>query len=185
PPKKEAIVQRYVANPLLINGLKFDMRIYVAVTSFDPLRVYVYEEGLGRFATAPYSASVSKSNLQNRYAHLTNYALNKRSDAFVRNRDADTDDEGSKWSLTAVWRHLAAQGIDVDSIKKQISEIAVKVMICVEPSVVGKLNAWCHNKATPFELFGLDILLDEKLKPWLIEVNVSCSLSSSSPLDRR
>ena len=43
----------------------------------------------------------------------------------------------------------------------------------------------CHNSAKPFELFGFDILLDEALKPWLIEVNVACSLASSSPLDKR
>ncbi|KAG8460194.1 hypothetical protein KFE25_004442 [Diacronema lutheri] len=182
---RAAIVQRYVADPLLIDGTKFDLRIYVAVTSFDPLRVYVYEEGLGRFATAPYSADASRANLRNRFAHLTNYALNKRSAQFVKNTDADADAEGSKWSLSAIWRRLAAQGVDVPSVKARIHEIAVKAMLAVEPSVVGKLNAWCHNRATPFELFGLDILLDASHKPWLIEVNVACSLSSSSPLDKR
>jgi hypothetical protein len=50
-------VRRYISEPLLINGVKFDMRVYVGVTSYDPLRVYVYEEGLGRFATCPYSNS--------------------------------------------------------------------------------------------------------------------------------
>lgn len=172
-PDKAAIVQRYIADPYLIDGTKFDMRIYVAVTSFDPLRVYIFEEGLGRFATAPYSATVSRSNLQNRYAHLTNYALNKRSAAFVRNADAADDGEGSKWSLTAVWRRLAAEGVDVPRLKARISEMAVKAVLCAEPSVVGKLNAWCHRRAAPFELFGLDVLLDAQHRPWLIEARAA------------
>jgi len=39
------LIQHYISNPLLIHGHKFDLRIYVAVTCIDPLRVYVYEEG--------------------------------------------------------------------------------------------------------------------------------------------
>lgn len=56
PTDEKCVITRYVDNPLLINGLKFDLRIYVAVTSFEPLRIYIYKEGLTRFATETYSA---------------------------------------------------------------------------------------------------------------------------------
>lgn len=49
------MVSEYISKPLLINGLKFDLRIYVAITSVNPLKVYVYEDGLTRFATEKYS----------------------------------------------------------------------------------------------------------------------------------
>jgi len=45
------IVSRYIHNPFLINGFKFDLRIYVVATSFDPMRFYIYDQGLVRFAT--------------------------------------------------------------------------------------------------------------------------------------
>jgi len=54
PIDEPCIVSRYVPNPLLINGLKFDVRIYVLVTSMDPWRIYVYQEGLARFASEEY-----------------------------------------------------------------------------------------------------------------------------------
>ena len=41
--------------------------------------------------------------------HLTNYSVNKKSEQFVTNKDADKDDEGSKWSLTALYRYLDQQ----------------------------------------------------------------------------
>jgi len=49
------VVSEYIHNPLLANGLKFDMRIYVAITCWNPLRIYIYEDGLTRLATSPYS----------------------------------------------------------------------------------------------------------------------------------
>ena len=70
---KRVIVQRYIPNPLLINGLKFDLRFYVSVMSLDPLRIYLFNNGLVRLATSPY-----KDNLEtpkNIEAHLTNFSI--------------------------------------------------------------------------------------------------------------
>lgn len=80
----KCVVQRYLHKPFLIDGLKFDLRIYVLVTGTDPLRIFVYEEGLARFATEPYLPPRS-DNLDNRFMHLTNYAINKNSPNFVFN----------------------------------------------------------------------------------------------------
>jgi len=68
----------------LIDGLKFDLRVYVLITSVTPLRIFIYHEGLARFATSEYVPPVG-SNLGNLYMHLTNYAINKDSENFQQN----------------------------------------------------------------------------------------------------
>lgn len=82
PIDESCIISRYIPNPLLINGLKFDLRVYVLVTSMDPWRFYVYHEGLARFAVEPYSEATTKNA---RSAHLTNFSLNKKNEKFINN----------------------------------------------------------------------------------------------------
>ena len=79
--KEETIVSLYLDKPLLINNKKFDMRMYVVVTSFHPLRVYFYQEGLARFATEEYSND--PKILKNKFVHLTNFSINKKNMKFV------------------------------------------------------------------------------------------------------
>jgi len=179
-------MKRYVASPLLINGLKFDLRIYVLVTSFDPLRVYLFDDGLVRFCTEPYSTS--KSAVKNRFGHLTNYSVNKKNTAaFKPNQDTKSgdndgeDESSSKWSLKMLVKYLSAQGKahQLEQFQSELEDMIIKTLI----AVAGKISS---NKQNAFELYGFDVLLEgDEMTPWLLEVNVFPSLSSSSPMDKR
>lgn len=69
------IVSKYIHKPLLIGNKKFDLRLYVLVTSFNPLVAYLHEDGFARFCATPYSPhSLRDSDLA---SHLTNVALQK------------------------------------------------------------------------------------------------------------
>ena len=73
---------------MLIKDLKFDLRIYVAITCVNPLRLYIYDEGLVRFATDKYDMDDHK----NIYSHLTNYSINKfNKERFMHNVDSNDD----------------------------------------------------------------------------------------------
>lgn len=95
---EKGVLCKYINNPLLINGHKFDLRVYVLVTGVDPLRIYVYNEGLARFASFPYDSS--KSSIKNLFSHLTNYSINKKNENFTQNRSLDERDHGNKWSMS-------------------------------------------------------------------------------------
>uniref|UniRef100_A0A7S3R6Q4 Tubulin--tyrosine ligase-like protein 9 n=1 Tax=Dunaliella tertiolecta TaxID=3047 RepID=A0A7S3R6Q4_DUNTE len=83
---KDILLQHYIDDPYTINGYKFDMRVYVAATCMDPLRVYIYCDGLARFATEAYSGE--KADLKKRCMHLTNYTVNKKSTKLAQNQAA-------------------------------------------------------------------------------------------------
>jgi len=100
-PSDHYVAQRYIHKPYLIDGLKFDLRIYVLLAGTDPLRVYLYNDGLGRFATEPY-VNPNKDNLDDVCMHLTNYAINKDNPNFVFNENAEKDDVGHKRSFISV-----------------------------------------------------------------------------------
>jgi tubulin polyglutamylase TTLL6/13 len=95
------VAQRYISNPCLLDGLKFDLRVYVLLCGVDPLRIMIYQEGLARFATERYNTP-NCTNMSHLRMHLTNYAVNKGSTKFIANNSPLMDDVGHKRSLTAV-----------------------------------------------------------------------------------
>jgi tubulin polyglutamylase TTLL4 len=177
------VASKYVKHPHLIKGFKYDLRIYVAVTSFNPLKIYLYNEGLVRFATIPYSSK--KSNLKNKCIHLTNFSINKDSPTFINNKNADEDNYGSKWSFRALRAYYEEVGIDPERIFDQIRDIIIKTLISSEGSICGKLQKYACRPDSCYELFGFDVLIDKNLKAWLLEVNIYPSLSLTSPLDSK
>lgn len=181
PADERVVVSQYIANPLLIQGLKFDIRFYVVVTSYDPLRAYIYREGLARFACKPYSTRAE--HVADKFRHLTNYSINKSAGNFKENQDLLADNVGHKWSLSALNKHLKCTGVDVGLMWSRIMDMVVKTLLSVEPFICAKTQSLTHNRSNCFEVYGFDVIVDEDLKPWLLEVNLSPSMQAESPLD--
>ncbi|KAM6946074.1 tubulin monoglutamylase TTLL4 [Aplochiton taeniatus] len=180
PRKRPLLVQKYLSKPYLISGNKFDLRIYVYVSSYDPLRVYVFEDGLVRFASCKYSSSLK--SLSNKFMHLTNYSVNKKNSEYQSNSD-DKACQGHKWALKALWQYLGTKGVNTTQIWEKIKDMIIKTIIASDPYVNSLVKMHVRSSYSCHELFGFDIMLDEKLKPWVLEVNISPSLHSNTSLD--
>ncbi|MCL4131906.1 UNVERIFIED_CONTAM: hypothetical protein GTU68_055116 [Idotea baltica] len=180
PADETSLVCRYLDSPLLVDGYKCDLRLYVAVTSLDPLVVYLYEEGLVRLATIKYQHG---KNLWNPCIHLTNYSVNKFHSNYVQNEDPEVDDRGNKWSLSAFLRHLKARGTDTGALMRGIEDVIIKSILSASYQMNTATNMFVPHARNCFEMYGFDILIDNQLKPWVLEVNLSPSLNMDQPLD--
>ncbi|NWV22758.1 TTLL7 polyglutamylase, partial [Origma solitaria] len=178
------IVQEYLDKPFLMEGYKFDLRVYILVTSCDPLKVFLYHDGLVRMGTEKYHPP-SDSNLSQLYMHLTNYSVNKHNEHFERD---ETEDKGSKRSIKWFTEFLETNNLDVSKFWSDISELVVKTLIVAEPHVLHAYRM-CRPGQAPgsdsvcFEVLGFDILLDRKLKPWLLEINRAPSFGTDQKID--
>ncbi|XP_024939169.1 probable tubulin polyglutamylase TTLL2 isoform X2 [Cephus cinctus] len=164
-----AVVQRYIENPLLIGGYKFDLRLYVCVPSYKPLTVYLYKEGLARFATEKFSLD----NLDNPFRHLTNCSLNKLGPGYSEKKERVG--AGCKWTFRQLRRYLEQSGYSDWFLWQRIA--------CLVSLTILSQTAGIPRSSNCFEFFGFDVLIDDNLKPWLLEVNVSPALGNDCEVD--
>ena len=199
------VAQVYIPRPLLLDGFKFDIRMYALVTSCAPLRVYKYGDGLVRLCTAEYTRP-SVVNLDDRFMHLTNAAINRFSENYVvgsgggTSGETEAEETGSKRSLQWFlgWVRRQYGGAAADRLWQQMGELCVKTVVSVLPTLVHHYKAVFGEDRTSsrsrapdlvhgsraFEVLGFDILVDQALKPWLIEVNTLPSFATESAVDR-
>lgn len=119
--------------------------------------------------------------------HLTNFSINRRSENFAFTDEPNT---GSKWLFSAFLDHLrstAGQNSDqtVKTLLKNIHDIIIKTLVSIEMYVSAAFETVVPYRWNCFEMFGFDIMLDENLKPWLLEVNLSPSMSCTTSLDKK
>lgn len=162
------IVSLYVPNPYLIGKRKFDLRVYVLVTSYNPLTVWVYREGFARFSGALFT--MDKKAIENKFVHLTNVAIQKTAD------DYDSS-KGCKWLFSQVKSYLVTKHgrSAVDRCLNEIYNCFIESLLAVQPRM--------SSDSRCFECYGYDILLDSDLTPWLIEVNASPSITADTKTD--
>lgn len=143
------------------------------------MRIYIYKDGLARFATHKYKKP-SKTNVKNVYMHLTNYAINKNSKKYDKNNDDVNMDKGHKRSYQSILEHFKSKGHDIAKLQEEIDDVIIKTVCCIQPSLAHAYRS-CqpddYENSMCFEILGFDILIDHKLKPWVIEINISPSFN--------
>ncbi|KAF6259908.1 tubulin-tyrosine ligase family-domain-containing protein [Scenedesmus sp. NREL 46B-D3] len=156
------VAQQYITNPLLIQGRKFHLRLWLLVTSHSPLRAYLHGSGLVLFSSEAYDRArpVDGPGVRPAVGHVTNYARNE--DTWVWGLDRLAAELGQQR-----WQELWA------GMRRSSALTAA--------SVLGPMRA-AHRWLQPsvsnygFQMLGLDYLVDDAMHPWLLEVNSAPSI---------
>mmetsp|Transcript_6662 Transcript_6662/g.11767 ORF Transcript_6662/g.11767 Transcript_6662/m.11767 type:complete len:805 (+) Transcript_6662:5468-7882(+) len=160
------VIQKYIENPLILIKKKFDIRQWALVTDLNPLTVWFYERCYLRFGVEDYSLE----NFTNKFVHLTNNSISKASKKFEA-----ADIEGCMWHCEDFADYLEEQyGRDVwgETLRPKIQEIIKNCLECAQDMLGTRKNS-C-------ELYGFDLMIDEELTPWLLEVQASPCMEPST-----
>ena len=151
------MLQPYLENPFLIDGRKWDMRIYVLVTSATPVRAYMYSGGFVRFAAGNYSSGSTSG----KSSFLTNLSVNNK----LRSTEELT------WTFNRLKQYF---GLHADKVFDDIRSALAKMLVASEipfkqlyERTVGA-QFRCKNC---YQILGMDVILDVNRKPYIIEVN--------------
>jgi hypothetical protein len=124
---KVGVAQRYVSTPSLIDGRKYHLRVYVAISSMNPLRVLMGTPTTGMMMVAAEKFTTDKSNFENRRAHLTNSAVG-----------------ATVHPLADFWEHLDHEGVDREAVHTKIADLVVKAVFSAQASYCA--SACTHNR---------------------------------------
>jgi len=172
-----SLVQNYIADPLLIGGYKFHMRIHLVITNVCPVEAFVQENGQCLFATKPYTLSSKTLGASfDPPVHVTNMGLNAKpenKDNYFRKKPVIG--RGQQIRMRQLVSHLAETqpSFDKQKLWQQILNIAADTASYIAQGVQR------HRKTVPdrhFEIFGMDLMLDKDMQVWMCEVNTDPGL---------
>jgi tubulin polyglutamylase TTLL5 len=160
------LVQEYLARPHLLDGHKYTLRLYVLLTSVDPLLVYLFEEGFCKRASRPFS--IAGEHLGDRFRHLTN--------PDVLRDDPEVPTSSLNMTLGQFRQRLQSDGIDDEALWRRLHRLIWATINAAREPMAAWIAPVRRQSRKSFELFGFDVLIDSDCDPWLIECNLSPSL---------
>ncbi|KAJ9466436.1 putative beta-tubulin polyglutamylase [Diplonema papillatum] len=167
--ESKCVVQRYIEPPLLIEGKRFDIRVYVLVTSFAPLRVFMGTEGVVHLCSENYSGFSTDADVGPLYRHVTNHAINSKAPGYHTGNKSGT--AGNNRGYAALEKAFPG---DVAGLWRQIRKTILKALAAAKPFVdAAQAAPGAPPGARCYELFGYDLIVSAapELRPYLLEVN--------------
>ena len=166
----QTVIQKYIENPLVIKGRKFDIRQWVLVTRFNPLTAYLFDTPYIRFGAEEFHLD----DFKNIFSQLTGNSIAKHSEKFE-----NSEIEGDMWEIEQFREYLQQrEGKDVwPEIQNKIKKVVIYALECAKHKIIKRKNSW--------EILGFDIMIDDLLNVYLIEINLSPDWTYSTKITEK
>lgn len=167
------VCQLYIKEPLLLDGYKFDLRVYALVASIQPLRICVCDW--------PRKHMRRRDNRISSIGLCTNYSINRHSENFSQDHEL-----GSKRMFESFNKLFLAEGHDAEQLWRGIDDVIIKTILTIQPQLLHAYRALFpgHDRISAcFEVLGFDIIIDSNFRPHLLEVNQSPSYNNNTRID--
>jgi hypothetical protein len=175
--KKEGwIIQKYVENPLLYKGRKFDIRVHILIR--DSGEIYFCKYGYIRISSVPYKLEATGSDKSKALIHVTNQALQTTFEDF------GTQEEGNTLLLEDFMKYL--QEIFGKKEGKNLYNKLINDWKSISKFLLEKTWKEISKKSKEipnrryYELIGFDYMVDENFNTWLIEANTNPALNDKT-----
>ena len=162
------IIQKYLEKPLLYQGRKFDIRLWVLFIADKSDEVYVFKQGHLKATCTQYDP-----DSDDLFVHLTNYSVQKYN---------------ANFSKIEIGNEIPFKSFQIELDKnktgknfyKDIYPKIIRIVRLTGGAAKKKINLLSRKYC--FEIFGYDFILDINFQPYLLEINTNPGLEISSPL---
>ena len=173
---KTFLISRYIMNPMKIRNKKFDMRAYVLVTGMNPLKIYFYKDGYLKIPVKNFT--LEHEYIRDGCVHITTSDTNLICfEGKEYKYDTDIYDEPSNfWSYMFFERYCQRNGVNFTDIMEQFKDIFIKTFISLNSDFIKLINERNLQDRNLFQIYGLDLLVDDNYKVHLLELNRNPSM---------
>lgn len=174
------LITKFLNNPHLIKGYKYDIRIHGLVTSIKPLIIYLYKDGILRLSTVKYNPN----DQSNKQSFITNVFININNKKYIYPQNLKNIEDSNLWNLKAFKKYCLRKGLDFNKIFNDIGDLFIKMIFSVRKKIIDNIKYYKLKNSNFYHLIGSDILLDENLKPYLLENNRLCGFSDDNDAEK-
>ena len=162
---KNIKILTHYKSPHLINGKKYEIRLYFLITGFSPLKIYLFNDGIIKFCNKKYDLN-----------ELIKYSIDKNTLEFS-NIISSNEKSDDNWTLEYLKNYFINKNIVFNKIWEKIKDIIIKTVISVTDTIIPIIKKLKLSSCNLFELFEVDILLDETHNPWLMRIAYNPSMN--------